>query len=96
MRCKIGICCDCGRKASWICKGRCTICYKYHLVNLPEEERKRRRKRRLEKDHYGHHGSPALPVNAPPGSELKIQALAERASLGISLWHPRDLALPQE
>lgn len=37
------------------------------------------------------------PTDAAPGSEAKIQVLRDRASRGVSLWHPRDAAgVPRE
>lgn len=33
------------------------------------------------------------PTAALPGSEDKVAILAERARLGLSLWHPRDARL---
>lgn len=35
----------------------------------------------------------AEPTTALPGSEEKVAILAERARLGLSLWHPRDARL---
>ena len=35
----------------------------------------------------------AKPTQAPPGSAEKVEVLAERARLGLSLWHPRDAHL---
>ena len=35
----------------------------------------------------------ARPTEALPGSEDKVAVLAERARLGLSLWHPRDATL---
>ena len=33
------------------------------------------------------------PTDALPGSEEKVAVLAERARLGLSLWHPLDATL---
>lgn len=44
-------------------------------------------------------GSPRLPpepTTALPGSEEKIEVLAERARLGVSLWHPDDFTYENE
>ena len=35
----------------------------------------------------------AQPTLALPGSEDKVVVLAERARLGLSLWHPKDARL---
>lgn len=35
----------------------------------------------------------AQPTSAMPGSEEKVAILAERARLGLSLWHPGDATL---
>jgi hypothetical protein len=33
------------------------------------------------------------PTEALPGTQDKVSVLAERARLGLSLWHPRDARL---
>ena len=35
-------------------------------------------------------GVAAGPTDAPPGTEAKVAVLIERASQGVSLWHPAD------
>lgn len=35
----------------------------------------------------------ARPTQALPGSPEKVEVLAERARLGLSLWHPQDAHL---
>lgn len=37
---------------------------------------------------------PPAPTTALPGSPEKVRVLAERARLGVSLWHPLDANLP--
>jgi len=36
---------------------------------------------------------PPAPTNALPGSPEKVRILAERARLGVSLWHQLDATL---
>src|SRR6185369_7890284 len=36
---------------------------------------------------------PSRPTSALPGSPEKVAVLAERARLGVSLWHPLDAEL---
>jgi hypothetical protein len=38
----------------------------------------------------------ARPTCAPPGSPEKVEVLAQRASLGLSLWHPHDATMDHE
>jgi len=41
-----------------------------------------------------HAGLSSGPTTALPGSEEKIRVLAQRARLGVPLWHPLDARLP--
>jgi hypothetical protein len=38
----------------------------------------------------------ARPTSAVPGTEEKVAVLAERARLGLSLWHPHDAPMDRE
>jgi hypothetical protein len=38
----------------------------------------------------------ARPTTAAPGSPEKVEVLAERARLGLSLWHPLDAPMDRE
>jgi hypothetical protein len=49
--------------------------------------------RRGVSDFNGHAHVAAKPTGALPGTEEKVAVLAERARLGLSLWHPRDARL---
>ncbi len=46
------------------------------------------------KSNSSHRRLPPGPTDALPGSEEKIRVLAERARLGLPLWHPLDARLP--
>ena len=35
-------------------------------------------------------GEPLTPTDAAPGSEAKIRVMAERAAMGLGIFHPRD------
>src|SRR5262249_38147489 len=37
---------------------------------------------------------PAVPTNAPPGSDARIQVYQDRVARGEQLHHPRDLRMP--
>ena len=39
---------------------------------------------------------PPFPTTAAPGSPEKVAILAERARLGLSLWHPLDAPMDAE
>src|SRR5207253_6730373 len=44
-------------------------------------------------------GQPSVavqPTTAVPGSPEKVEILAERARLGLSLWHPHDAPMDRE
>jgi hypothetical protein len=49
--------------------------------------------RRGVSDFNGRTAQAAQPTNALPGSPEKVAVLAERARLGLSLWHPLDARL---
>jgi len=40
--------------------------------------------------------APPFPVAARPGTEAKILAMAARADVGVSLWHPLDMPMCRE
>ena len=52
--------------------------------------------RRGVSDFNGQSTPAAQPTTAPPGSAEKVDVLAERARLGLSLWHPRDAPMDRE
>lgn len=41
------------------------------------------------------HETPVLPTQALPGTREKVTVLAQRARMGVSLWHPDDARLEQ-
>lgn len=41
-------------------------------------------------DFYGGYHPPAKPTPAMPGTEAKMQALAERVANRVALWHHQD------
>ncbi len=43
-------------------------------------------------DSYGSRALPPEPTSAAPGSPAKVRVLAERAALGVALWHPLDVS----
>jgi hypothetical protein len=47
-------------------------------------------------DFNGRTGLAAEPTTALPGSAEKVEVLAERARLGLSLWHPHDAPMDRE
>lgn len=49
--------------------------------------------RRGVSDFNGQASQAAQPTDALPGTEEKVAILAERARLGLSLWHPQDATL---
>ena len=52
--------------------------------------------RRGVSDFNGQATPAARPTAAPPGSAEKVDVLAERARLGLSLWHPHDAPMDRE
>jgi hypothetical protein len=52
--------------------------------------------RRGVSDFCGQASLAAQPTSAAPGSEEKVAVLAERARLGLSLWHPHDAPMDYE
>ena len=90
----MGACRRCARERDWMCRGLCNSCYKDRGIRqeygTPPSSG---RTAWPDADHCGDWGAPTTPCLGLPGSEMKVQALQERAALGISLWHPQDLRL---
>lgn len=91
----MGTCRRCEQERGWLCRGLCTACYRDPVVREEYGAPPRSGGGRPwpDADHCGDWGSPVTPCLGLPGSEAKVQALQERAALGISLWHPQDLRL---
>ena len=83
------ICRHCQKVKSNRPRGLCWSCY-YRPGVRDQYPSTSKYARRGVSDFNGKTAQSAQPTNALPGSEEKVAVLAERARLGLSLWHPLD------
>jgi hypothetical protein len=86
------ICRHCQKVRSNRPRGLCWSCY-YRPGVREQYPSTSKYARRGVGDFNGQTGLAAKPTEALPGSEAKVEILAERARLGLSLWHPHDARL---
>ena len=86
------ICRHCQKVKSNRPRGLCWSCY-YRPGVRDQYPSTSKYARRGVSDFNGKTAQAALPTNALPGTEEKVAVLAERARLGLSLWHPLDARL---
>ena len=83
------ICRHCQKVKSNRPRGLCWSCY-YRPGVRDQYPSTSKYARRGVVDFNGKTAQAALPTNALPGTEEKVAVLADRARLGLSLWHPLD------
>ena len=86
------ICRHCQKVKSNRPRGLCWSCY-YRPGVRDQYPSTSKYARRGVSDFNGKTSQATLPTSALPGSEAKVAVLAERARLGLSLWHPLDARL---
>ena len=86
------ICRHCQKVKSNRPRGLCWSCY-YRPGVRDQYPSTSKYARRGVTDFNGKTAQAALPTSALPGTEEKVAVLAERARLGLSLWHPHDARL---
>jgi hypothetical protein len=86
------LCRHCQKVKSNRPRGLCWSCY-YRPGVREQYPSTSKYARRGVSDFNGQTKASAEPTEALPGSEDKVAILAERARLGLSLWHPRDARL---
>ena len=86
------ICRHCQKVKSNRPRGLCWSCY-YRPGVRDQYPSTSKYARRGVTDFNGKTAQAASPTNALPGTEEKVAVLAERARLGLSLWHPLDARL---
>ena len=86
------ICRHCQKVKSNRPRGLCWSCY-YRPGVRDQYPSTSKYARRGVSDFNGKTAQAALPTNALPGTAEKVAVLAERARLGLSLWHPLDARL---
>ena len=89
------ICRHCNKVRSNRPRGLCWSCY-YKPGVREQYPSTSKFARRGVCDFNGQTGRAAQPTAAPPGSPEKVEVLAERAPLGLSLWHPHDAPMDRE
>ncbi len=85
------LCRHCQKVKSNRPRGLCWSCY-YRPGVRDQYPSTSKYARRGVGDFHGRTKLAAEPTTARPGTEAKIAVLAERARLGLSLWHPLDAA----
>ena len=82
------LCAHCCSRPASRPRGLCWTCYHTPAVRAlyPGNPAVRRGVR----DFFGNPKPPEAPASARPGSDGKIDVLAERAGRGEALWHPGD------
>ncbi len=83
------ICRHCQKVRSNRPRGLCWSCYYRPGVREMYPSTSKYARRGVS-DFNGQSAVAAKPTQALPGTEEKVEILAERARLGLSLWHPRD------
>lgn len=83
-------CVHCHERLVWRNCQLCRHCYRIPDVLAHYHPQAHRNKPPEVPDHYGPAPLPERPTRCRPGSEDKIRVLAQRASLGQALFHPRD------
>jgi limonene-1,2-epoxide hydrolase len=83
------ICRHCQKVRSNRPRGLCWSCYYRPGVREMYPSTSKYARRGVS-DFNGQSAVAAMPTQALPGTEEKVEILAERARLGLSLWHPRD------
>ena len=86
------LCRHCQKVRSNRPRGLCWSCY-YRPGVRDQYPSTSKYARRGVSDFNGRTALAAEPTNALPGTEDKVAVLAERARLGLSLWHPHDATL---
>lgn len=86
------LCRHCQKVRSNRPRGLCWSCY-YRPGVRDQYPSTSKYARRGVSDFNGSTSVAAKPTEALPGTEDKVAILAERARLGLSLWHPRDARL---
>ena len=86
------ICRHCQKVRSNRPRGLCWSCY-YRPGVREQYPSTSKYARRGVSDFNGQTTVAGKPTEALPGSEAKVEILAERARLGLSLWHPSDARL---
>jgi hypothetical protein len=86
------ICRHCNRVKSNRPRGLCWSCYYSPGVREKYPSTSKFARRGIS-DFNGRTALAAQPTTALPGTEEKVLVLAERARLGLSLWHPQDATL---
>jgi hypothetical protein len=89
------ICRHCNRVKSNRPRGLCWSCYYTPGVREQYPSTSKFARRGIT-DFNGRTALAAQPTDALPGSEEKVAVLAERARLGLSLWHPQDATLERK
>jgi hypothetical protein len=86
------LCRHCQKVRSNRPRGLCWSCY-YRPGVRDQYPSTSKYARRGVSDFNGTTALAADPTDALPGTEDKVAVLAERARLGLSLWHPHDATL---
>jgi hypothetical protein len=86
------LCRHCQKVRSNRPRGLCWSCY-YRPGVRDQYPSTSKYARRGVSDFNGQSALDCQPTDALPGSPEKVAILAERARLGLSLWHPRDARL---
>jgi hypothetical protein len=67
-----------------------------NLENPPPEEQWARELALLQPAEYKGHDLPATPTSHEPGTPGKVEVMAARAALGVSLFHPEDAGVSED
>jgi hypothetical protein len=89
------ICRHCNKVRSNRPRGLCWSCY-YKPGVREQYPSTSKFARRGVSDFNGLATPAAQPTQAAPGTPEKVDVLAERARLGLSLWHPHDAPMDRE
>ena len=89
------LCRHCKKTKSNRPRGLCWSCY-YSPGVREQYPSTSKFARRGVSDFNGQSTQAAAPTSAQPGSLEKVEVLAERARLGLSLWHPHDAPMDRE
>lgn len=82
------VCRHCSRDRANRSRGLCWACFERPAVRAKYAPARHRRG--AAPDFYGRAPLPESPTDAAPGSPEKVAVMAERASRGRALFHPRD------
>ncbi len=89
------ICRHCNKVRSNRPRGLCWSCYYTPGVREKYPSTSKYARRGVG-DFNGQTTEAIQPTTALPGSAEKLEVLAERARLGLSLWHPHDAPMDRE